>query len=164
MGSGSLPVFQFSSSVVSDSLRPHGLQHPRPPSLTGFRSLLKLTSIESVMPSNHLILCRPLLLPPSIFPSIRVFSNESALSIRWPKDWSLYTYIYTNPRWCSAAGVGNVGDAGSIPGLGRSPRGGNGNLLQYSCLENPRSLEVYSPWGHKELDTTERRDMHIYNT
>ena len=52
-------------------------------------SLLKLMSIDSVMPSNHLILCRPLLLLPSIFPSIRVFSNESALRIRWPKDWSL---------------------------------------------------------------------------
>ena len=49
---------------------------------------LPLLSIESVMPSNHLILCCPLLLPPSIFPSIRVFSNESALCIRWPKDWS----------------------------------------------------------------------------
>ena len=52
------------------------------------RSLLKLISIESVMPSNHLILCHPLLLPPSIFPSIRVFSNESVLCIRWPKYWS----------------------------------------------------------------------------
>ena len=51
-------------------------------------SLLKLMSIELVMPSNHLLLCRPLLLPPSIFPSIRVFSNESALCIRWPKYWS----------------------------------------------------------------------------
>ena len=51
-------------------------------------SLLKLTSIESVMPSNHLILCRPLLRPPSIFPSIRIFSNESVLHIRWPKYWS----------------------------------------------------------------------------
>ena len=51
-------------------------------------SLLKLMSIESVMPSNHLILCRPLLLLPSVFPSIRVFSNESALHIRWPKCWS----------------------------------------------------------------------------
>ena len=51
-------------------------------------SLLKLMSIESVMPSNHLILCHPLLLPPSIFPSIRVFSNESVLHIRWPKYWS----------------------------------------------------------------------------
>ena len=51
-------------------------------------SLLKLMSIVSVMPSNHVILCHPLLLPPSIFPSIRVFSNESVLSIRWPKCWS----------------------------------------------------------------------------
>ena len=57
-------------------------------SITNSRSLLKLTSIELVMPSNHLILCRPLLLLPSIFPSIRVFSSESALSIRWPKYWS----------------------------------------------------------------------------
>ena len=57
-------------------------------SFTNFRSVLKLMSIESVMPSNHLILCCPLLLPPSIFPSIRVFSNESALRIRWPKYWS----------------------------------------------------------------------------
>ena len=57
-------------------------------SITTSQTLLKLLSIESVMPSNHLILCRPLLLPPSIFPSIRVFSNESVLCIRWPKYWS----------------------------------------------------------------------------
>ena len=56
--------------------------HPQLP------ELLKLMSIESVMPSNHLILCRPLLFPPSVFPSIRVFSNQSALHIRWPKYWS----------------------------------------------------------------------------
>ena len=58
-------------------------------SITNSWSLLKLMSIESVMPSNHLILCRPLLLLPSIFPSIRVFSNESALRIGWPKYWRL---------------------------------------------------------------------------
>ena len=57
-------------------------------SITNSWSLLKLMSVESVMPSNHLILCHPLLLPPSIFPSIRVFPNESALCIRWPKYWS----------------------------------------------------------------------------
>ena len=57
-------------------------------SITNSRSLLKLMSIESVIPSNHLILCRPLLLSPSIFLSIRVFSNESVLHIRWPKYWS----------------------------------------------------------------------------
>ena len=75
---------------MSDSVQPHGLQPARLPcpSLTISRSLLKLMSIESVMPSNHLILCCHLLLLPSIFPSIRVFSNESALRIRWPKYWS----------------------------------------------------------------------------
>ena len=57
-------------------------------SFTISRSLLKPMSIESVMPSNHLIPCLPLLLPPSIFPSIRVFSSDSVLHIRWPKDWS----------------------------------------------------------------------------
>ena len=57
-------------------------------SITSSRCLLKLISIESVMPSNHLIFCRPLLLLPSIFPRIRVFSDESALHIRWPKYWS----------------------------------------------------------------------------
>ena len=57
-------------------------------SIINSRSLLKLMSVESVMPSNHLILCRPLLLLPSTLPNIRVFSNESALRIRWPKYWS----------------------------------------------------------------------------
>ena len=80
---------QFSCSVMSDSLQPHGLQHGQVSlSITNFQSLLKLMSIESVMLSNHLIFCRPLLLPPSVFPSIRVFSDESVLHIRWPKDWS----------------------------------------------------------------------------
>ena len=62
-------------------------------SITNFWSLLKLTSIESVVPSNHLILCPPLLLPPSIFPTIRVFSNKSVLHIRWPKYWSFNVSI-----------------------------------------------------------------------
>ena len=77
-----------SPSVMSNSLRPHGLQHARLLSFTVSCSLLKLMSIESVIPSNHLILCRPLLLLPSISPSIRVFSNELALQIRWPKYWN----------------------------------------------------------------------------
>ena len=66
------------------------MDHSMPglPSITNYWSLLKLMSIELVMPSNHLILCHPLLLLPSIFQSISIFSNESALCIRWPKDWS----------------------------------------------------------------------------
>ena len=68
-------------------------------STTNSQSLLKLMSIESVMPSNHLILCHPLLLPPSIFPSIRVFSSESTLRIRWPKDWSFSFSISPGFQW-----------------------------------------------------------------
>ena len=78
---------QFSHSVMSDSLWPHEPHHARL-SITNSRSPPKPMSIESVMPSNHLILCCPLLLLPSIFPSIRVFSNESALHIKWPNYWS----------------------------------------------------------------------------
>ena len=81
-------LFLFSCSVMSDSLQSHGLQHTRLPCPYISWSLLKLMSIESVMPSNHLILCHPLLLLPSVFPSIKVFSNESVLCIRWPKYWS----------------------------------------------------------------------------
>ena len=74
---------------MSNSLQPHGLQHARLPCpITNSWSLRKLMSIESVMPSNHLIPGHPLLLLPSIFPSIRVFSNKSVLRIRWPKYWS----------------------------------------------------------------------------
>ena len=78
---------QFSCSVVSDSLDPMDCSSQAYLSITNSQSLLRLMFIESVMPANHLILCHPLL-PPSILPSIRVFSNESALHIRWPKYWS----------------------------------------------------------------------------
>ena len=140
-------------------------------SITNSRSLPKLMSIDSVMPSSHLILCCPLLLLPPIPPSIRVFSNESTLPLRWPKYWSFRFSIspsnehpglisfrmhvdslpieppgkpecqesWVPKNWCSEvkAFACNVGDPGSIPGLGRSPGEGNGNPLQYSRLENP---------------------------
>ena len=83
---------QFSSvqslSRVRLSVTPWTAAHQASLSITHSQSLPKLMSIESMMPSNHLILCRPLLLLPSIFPNIRGFSNESALCIRWPKYWS----------------------------------------------------------------------------
>ena len=81
-----VPSVQFTHSVVSNSLWTAALQASL--SITNSWSLLKLMSIQSVMPSNYLILCCPFLLLPSIFPSIRVFSNESVLPIRWPKYWS----------------------------------------------------------------------------
>ena len=85
-------LVQFSSvhslSHVQLFVTPWTTAHQASLSITNSGSLLKLMSVELVMPSNHLILCRPLLLLPSIFPSIRVFSNESVLHIRWPKYWS----------------------------------------------------------------------------
>ena len=79
---------QFSHSVVSDSATPQTAACQASLSITNSQSSLRFTSIKLVMPSNHLIHCSPLLLPPSIFPSIRVFSNELVLHIRWPKYWS----------------------------------------------------------------------------
>ena len=81
-------LVQFSHSVASDSLWPHELQHASPPCHHQLPEFTQTHAIEPVMPSNHLILCCPLFLLPSIFPSLRVFSNESALLIRWPKYWS----------------------------------------------------------------------------
>ena len=78
----------FSQSVLSDSATPETAPHQASLSFTISRSLLKLTSTESVMPSNHLILCHPLLLLSSIFPSVRVFSGESLLLIRWSEYWN----------------------------------------------------------------------------
>ena len=83
---------QFSSAQSLNHVQlfatPWTVAHQASPSITNSRSLLKLMPNESVMPYNHLILCCPLLLLPSIFPSIRVFSSESVLHIRWPHDWS----------------------------------------------------------------------------
>ena len=79
---------QFSCSVMSDSVAPWTAACQAFVSITNSRSLLKLMFIESAKPSNHLILCRLLLLLPSIFPSIRVFSNKSTLQMRWPKYWN----------------------------------------------------------------------------
>ena len=81
-------LVQFSRSIMSDSLQPHGLLHARPPCLSPTPGVYSNSCPLSLMPSNHLILCHPLLLLPSIFPSIRVFLNESVLRIRWPRYWS----------------------------------------------------------------------------
>ena len=84
-----MDVSQFSRSIVYDSVTPWTAAHQAFLSITNSQSLLKLMSIESVIPSNHLILCLPLLFLPSVFPSIGVFSKESVLHIRWPKYWSI---------------------------------------------------------------------------
>ena len=89
---------QFSHSVMSNSLQPNGLQPTRPPYPSPTPGACSNSSIESVMPSNHLILCCTLLLP-SIFPNIRVFSNESVIRIRWPKYWSFSFSISSSSEY-----------------------------------------------------------------
>ena len=120
-------------------------------SMTNSWSLLKLMPFESVMSSNHLILCRPLLLPPSIFPQTKIFSTKSVFHIMWPKYWSFSFSISPSNAYLGLtsftmgfpggsdgkASACDAGDLGLIPGSGRSPREGNGNPLQHSCLENP---------------------------
>ena len=88
---------QFSRSVVSDLCNPMDCSMPGFPVHHQLQSLLKLVSIELVMPSSHLILCCPLFLLHSIFPSIRVFCNESVVCIRWPKYWSFSFSISISP-------------------------------------------------------------------
>ena len=151
-------------------------------SITNSQSLLKLTSIALVMPSNHLILCCPLLLMLSIFPSIRVFSNESVLCIRWPKYWSFSFSISPSGLisfrmdWLDLLAVQgtlksllqhhsdsagkesacNAGDLDSVPGFGRSSGEGKAYPLQYSGLENFMDCIVHRiPWDPKELDVTD---------
>ena len=95
-------------------------------SITNSRSLLKLMSIESMMPSNHLILCHPLLLLPSIFPSIRVFSNESVLRIKWPKYWSFSFSISPSNEysgWFPLALTGWISQSSVSPGVAKCPLG-----------------------------------------
>ena len=136
--------------------------------ITNSQNLLKLMSTESVMPSNHLILCRPLLLPPSIFPSIRGFSNESVLRIRWPKYWSLSFSISLSNEysglmsfrmdWLDLTVV-----QGTLKNLLQHHSSkasvlrhsaffihgeGNGNPLQYSCLENSMDRGVWQSTVH----------------
>ena len=98
---------QFSCSVLSNSLRPHELHHSRPPCsspIPGAYSNSSPPNLMMVMPSNHLVCCHPLLLQPSIFPSIRIFSSESVLCIRWPKYWNFSFSIGPSSEYLGLTG------------------------------------------------------------
>ena len=146
---------------MSDSLQPHGLQHARllcPP--TNSWSLPKLMSIESVMPSNHLILCHPLLLS-LIFPSIRVFSNESVLCIRWPKYWSFsfsispsneYSgLIYFRMDWLDLLAIQGT-PTPNIQESSPTPQFKSINSLALSFLYNPTLTSIHDHWKNHNLD------------
>ena len=126
-------------------------------SITNSRSPPKPMSIQSVMPSNHLIFCRPLLLLPSVFPSIRVFSNESALCIRWPKYWSFSFNISPSNEhpglisfrtdWLDLLAVqGILKESSSIPQFKSI------NSLALSFLYSPTLTSIYDHWKNHSLD------------
>ena len=129
----------FSGSVVSDSSTPWTAAHQASLSFTISQSLLKLMSIELVMPSNHLILCHSLLLLPSIFPNIRVFSNESALHIRWPKYWSFsFSISHSNEiqYWFPLGLIGLI-SLGDLQGTLKSllqPHSSKASILLHSAF------------------------------
>ena len=150
-------VSQFSPSVVSDSLWPHGLQHTRLPlSSINSRSLLKLTSIESVMPSNHLILCHSLLLP-SIFPSIRVFSSELVLRIRCPKFWSFSFNIRPSNEYSGLISFridwfDLLAVQGTPKSLLQTPQLKSVNSSALSFLYSPTLISVHDYWKNHSFD------------
>ena len=123
--------------------------------ITNFWSLLKLMSIELVMPSSHLILCHPLLLPPPIFPSIRVFSNESVLHIRWPKYWSFSFNISPSNEhpglifrmdWLDLLAV--QGSQESSP----KPQSKSINSSVLNFLHSPTLTFIHDHWKNHSLD------------
>ena len=122
--------------------------------ITNSRSLLKLTSIDSVMPSDHLILCHPLLLLPPIFPSIRVFSNESVLRIRWPKYWSFSinpSNVYSGlisfrTDWCDLLAV-----QGTLKSL-LQHHSSRASVLRHSAFFMVNSHIVYDYWKNHSFD------------
>ena len=125
-------------------------------SITNSWSLLKLMSIKSVMPSNHLILCHPLLLLPSVFPSVRVFSSESALRIRWPKYWSFSVSISPSNEY---SGLISLGWTGLIPflsqGLSRvfsNTAVQSINSLALSFLHSPTLTSIHDYWKNHSFD------------
>ena len=150
-----LDSVQFSCSVVSDSLRPHESQASL--SITNSCSSLKLMCLESVMPSSHLILCRPLLLLPPIPPSIRVFSNESTLRMRWPKYWSFSFSISPSKQhpglisfrmdWLDLLAV-----QGTLKSLLQHHSSKSINSLVLSFLHSPTLTSIHDHWKNHSLD------------
>ena len=154
-------VVQSLSHVCRSVITPWTAAHQASLSFTISPCLLKIKlSIESVISSSHLNLCRPLLLLPSVFPIIRVFSNESALCIRWPKYWSFSFSISPSNEYSGLISFRmDWLDLLAVPGTLKSLLHGEGNdnPLQCSCLENPRDRGAWwaAVYGVAESDTTE---------
>ena len=125
-------------------------------SITNSQSLLKLMSIELVMPSNYLILCHPLLLPHSIFPNIRVFSNESALRIRWPKYWSFGLSISPSNEYSGLISfrmdwLDFLAVQGTLKSL-LQHHNSKASILQYSAFFIVQLSHLYDYWKNHSFD------------
>ena len=151
---------QFSSvqslSHVQLFATPSTAAHQASVSITNSRSLLKLMSIESVMPSIHLILCHPLLLPHSIFPNIRVFSNESALRIRWPKHWSFGLSISPSNEYSGLIAfrmdwLDLLAVQGTLKSL-LQHHNSKASILQYSAFFIVQLSHLYDYWKNHSFD------------
>ena len=153
---------QFSSvqllSCVHLFVTPWTAARQAPLSITNSWSLLKLMSIKSVMPSNHLILCCPLLMPPSFFPRVRVFSNESVLHIRWPKYWSFSLNISPSNEhqdwsplfrmdWLDLLAV-----QGTLKSLLQHHSSKDINSSVLSFLHSPTLTSIHDHWENNSLD------------
>ena len=150
---------QFSRSVEYNSVTPRTAACQASLSITNSWSLLKLMSTESVMPSNHLILCHPLLRLPSIFPSIRVFSRESVLHIRWPKYWSFSFNISPSNEYSELTSfrtdwLGLLAVQGTLKTL-LQHHSSKASILQYSAFFIVQLLHPYMTTG-KAIALTRR--------
>ena len=143
---------------MSDSVTPWIAAFQASLSFINSWSLLKLMSIESVMPSSHLVFCRPLLLPPSVFSSIRVFSNESVLHIRWPKYWSISFSISPSNEY---SGLFPLGWTGWISLLSKglssllqhhSSKAYSSNSSVLSFFYSPALTSIHDYWKNHSLD------------
>ena len=120
-------------------------------SITNSQSLLKLTSIKSVMASNHLILCRPLLFLPSIFPSIRVFPSESVLCIRWPKYWSFSFSISPSSEYSGLTGLISLQSKG-LSRVFSNTTVQKHQFLALSFLNSPTLTSIHDYWKNHSFD------------
>ena len=129
-------------------------------SITNSQSLLKLMFIESVMPSNHLILCCPLLFLPSVFPSIRVFSNKSVLRVRWPKYWSFSFSISTSNEYSGLISfridwLDLLAVQGTLKESSPTQQFKSINSFVLSFLHSPTLTSIHDYWKNHSLDQTD---------
>ena len=136
---------QFRCSIMSDFATPWTAAHQASLSITNSWSLLRLMSIQSVMPSNYLILCFPLLLQPSIFPRIRVFSNESDLHIRWPNYWNFGFNLSLSNEYSACSPRGSQESYSK-------PQFKSINSLALSFLYGPTLTSIYDYWKNHSFD------------